>query len=153
MDTQTGTSRDHDAVQLWGAVKIWLPEMILRGGCWGYGCPGVCGRMTDTLAEVVSSWENTNCSRHRLGDLVAFNHQSAKLSRCSKQLVSLALEDLLNHPHRANVSQFAFSHDVPILRRCILPYNNLQGIPYSPNIRPGEVYRKSEVKSSSHTEP
>ena len=25
---------------------------------------------------------------------------------------------------------------------CILSYDDLQGIPYSPNIRPGEVYRK-----------
>ncbi len=111
--------------------------MILRGGCWGYGYPGSCDKRTATLAGIVPSWENTNCSRHRFSDLVAFNHQSAKLSRCSEQLVSLALEDLLNHPHRANVSQFAFPHDVPILRRCILPYDDLSVIPYSPNIRPG----------------
>jgi hypothetical protein len=58
-------------------------------------------------------WENSNCSRRLFGDLVAFNHQSAKLSLRSEQLARLPLEDLLTHPRSANVSQFVFPQPVP----------------------------------------
>jgi hypothetical protein len=66
------------------------------------------------VGGVIAGWENTNCSRRLFGDLVAFNHQSAKLSRCSEQLARLPLEDLLTHPRSPNVSQFAFPQPVPI---------------------------------------
>ncbi len=56
--------------------------------------------------------ENANCSRRLFGDLVAFNHQSAKLSLRSEQLARLPLEDLLTHPRSPNVSQFAFPQPV-----------------------------------------
>ena len=59
-------------------------------------------------------WENANCSRRLFGDLVAFNHQSAKLSLRSEQLAGLPLEDLLTHPRSPNVSQFVFPQPVPI---------------------------------------
>ncbi len=118
-----------------------------------YGCPGSCDKRTDTPAEVVPSWENTNCSRRRLGDLGHCIHPVRLISRCSEHSPDCLSAALLNHPHRANVSQFAFPHDVPPLRWGILPYDDLQGIPYSTNIRPSEVYRKSEVESSSQAEP